>query len=195
MRVGLCPDQPLCPAQLPRSLSAAGPAGPCPLPGGLGGAVVNVGPCWSSVWEPCSARSRGSPAQPICSHPAHTVLTRVLWPQLDHSGLSTMSWPSSSSATMPRVPPAPVPSCGPRLDSHSSPCSCRSTGLSWELPSSTITLTQGLHRSIRGEPGGLPRAIGFAAVPLTCPPEIFLLLFQERLLGRDPLAGAAPTHC
>lgn len=195
MRVGLCPDQPLCPAQLP--LSAAGPAGPCPLPGGIGGAVLNVSPCWSPVSGPCSAGSRGSPAQPICSHPAHTVLTRVLRPQLDHSGLSTRSWPSSSSsATMVRVLPAPVPSCGPRLDPHSNPCSCRSTGLSWELPSSTITLlSRALQEHPRGACGGLPRAIGFAAVPLSCPPEIFLLLFQERLLGRDALAGAALTHC
>lgn len=81
MRAGLCPDQPLCPAQLPLSLSTAGPAGPCPLARRISGAVVNVSPCWSSVWGPCSARSRGSPAQPSPSaHPANTVLTRAHGP-------------------------------------------------------------------------------------------------------------------
>lgn len=116
-------------------------------------------------------QEQGEPIPALCSRPAHTVLTKARGPGASAGSceLSTMSWPSSSSssATMPRAPPAPVRGSVPRLDPHSNPCPCWSTGLSWELPSFTITfLAHELYRSICWEPGeGCPEPSALLLFP------------------------------
>lgn len=188
------------------TVSTLGSLGPCPLPGGSSGARVeplDQGQLHSAVARPRGPAVPGAgAAQPSLALTLPTLCSArhtVLGPRLDPAGLSTMSWPFSSSATMPRAPPAPVPGSGLWFQAGPSfqPLPEHWAQLGITLLHHHLPHSQALQEHPSGAWGRLPRAIGFAAVPLTCPPEIFLLLLQERFLGSQPLRGAeaAPTHC
>lgn len=197
---GLCPEQLLCPSTAPAVTQPRGATTALSFAGreqwgraerARGQGQLPSAPDWAGARPGGPAvqehgESRLSPC-PRCAPRA------VLGPRLDRAGLSTMSWSSSpsfssSSAMMSRAPPLPYPAlgCGLRLDPHSKPCPCPGLQLGITLLPSSLT---GFAGASSGSLGRAARAIGFAAVPLACPPQIFLLLFQETLLGWDPCEG------
>lgn len=111
----------------------------------------------------CREQGECSPAQPSPALTQGPWSWGLSWILLGSASCPGLSPPRPRCQGLPQLL-YPALGCDSRLDPHSNPC--RSTGLSWELSSCTITfLTAGHCRSIRQEPGE------------GCPEQSALLLF------------------